>query len=197
LRLISILLQRQFFALWFLISFLFAGAAWSQCASPTGTAGTLRWISASSKVMWCNGTSWVDTTNTTGSSCSGTTAGTINYASSVLRYCNGTNWISMKGASAGSCSGTTAGTFTYNSGANKFRFCDGTNWYNMEVAAANCTAPWGETVLHGDSVTAYAVSFSCGFPNECETSETRTCNNGVLSGYLSAGYCNWESCCSC
>ena len=177
------------------VSCLSSSLAWAQCASPTGTAGTIRWISASSKVMWCDGTNWKDTTGTTGSSCSGTTAGTISYASATLSYCNGTNWISMKGASAGSCTGTTAGTFTYNSGASKYRFCDGTNWYNME-ASLNCTAPWGATVNNGSSVTAYLVSQFCwdyGDPlNSCTQAgnyESRTCTNGVLSGYMSNQSC--------
>jgi hypothetical protein len=188
----------------FVFAWIFAPSlSRAQCASPTGSAGTLRWISGSSKVMWCNGASWVDTTNSTVASCSGTTAGTINYASSVLRYCNGTNWISMKGPSAGSCAGTTAGTFTYNSGANKFRFCDGTNWYNMEVAAVDCTAPWGGTVANGSSVTAYIQEVYCwdyGDPfNSCTdvgNKETRTCSSGVLSGSYTFETCQ-VTCCGC
>ncbi len=93
--------------------FLFVRQADAACASPAANAGQLQWISASSKVMWCDGTSWQDTSNGTVSSCAGVTAGTKNYASGIFSYCDGTNWISMKGSQAGSCAGTSAGYFDY------------------------------------------------------------------------------------
>lgn len=47
---------------------------------------------------------------------------------------------------------------------------------------ANCTAPWGGVVLHGAGVTAYQVA-SVTSPATCASqAETRTCNDGVLSG---------------
>jgi hypothetical protein len=119
-----------------LILSLSAPRVWAACSSPAANAGNIQWISASSKVMWCDGSNWIDPANGTGASCSGTPAGTINYSSGEHRFCNGTNWISMKGPSAGSCSGTTAGTMTYNSGSNKVRFCDGSNWYDATAACA-------------------------------------------------------------
>lgn len=44
----------------------------------------------------------------------------------------------------------------------------------------DCSLPWGGTLSHGSSVTAYASS-SVTMPATCQ-SETRTCNNGTLSG---------------
>lgn len=107
-----------------------SGAPSSTCSSPAGVSGQLQLISSGDiKVKYCSSGTWVDTSHTTGASCVGTTAGTINYSSGDLRYCNGTNWISMKGSSQGSCSGTTAGTTHFSAG--KYRFCDGTNWFQM------------------------------------------------------------------
>jgi hypothetical protein len=170
--------------------------AMAACTSPTGNAGDLTWTA--SKIKWCDGTTWKDTTNSTGSSCTGTTAGTINYSAGTLYYCNGTNWISMKGASAGSCSGTTAGSFTYNSGAVKYRFCDGTNWYNMEGGSLDCTAPWGATVTNGSSVFAFENTFYCTeIDGPCFSHrQTRTCTAGVLSGSFANESCD-SFCCSC
>lgn len=126
----------------FLISifiFLISFDAFSDCASPSAVAGQLQWISGVSKVQYCNGSSWVDTTATTGASCAGTTGGTINYSAGDLRYCNSTNWISMKGSSIASCAGITAGTYQWDSGLTKMKYCDGTNWYALGGAAATPT----------------------------------------------------------
>lgn len=106
-----------------------SGASLSTCSLPAGVSGQLQWIAADSKIKYCSSGTWVDASHTTGASCVGTTAGTINYSSGDLRFCNGTNWISMKGSSQGSCSGTTAGTTHFSAG--KYRFCDGTNWFQM------------------------------------------------------------------
>lgn len=50
---------------------------------------------------------------------------------------------------------------------------------------APCTLPWGGTTGHGTSVTAYsATSVACG--GNCSTvAQTRTCNDGTLSGTVS------------
>lgn len=45
---------------------------------------------------------------------------------------------------------------------------------------ASCTAPWGASVAHGESVTAHA-SASVPQGQQC-ASHTRTCSNGTLSG---------------
>ena len=58
----------------------------------------------------------------------------------------------------------------------------------------NCSLG-GQAVEHGASVTAYA-SDSVAFGESC-TSQTRTCNNGVLSGSYSARTCQVASAASC
>jgi hypothetical protein len=49
-------------------------------------------------------------------------------------------------------------------------------------APSSCSLPWGGILSHGSSVTAYSAS-SVPFGNVCSSiSQTRSCNNGVLSG---------------
>lgn len=55
-------------------------------------------------------------------------------------------------------------------------------------APSNCTAPWGATVNHGATTTAYSAA-SVPFGNTC-TSQTRTCTNGTLSGSYTFGTCS-------
>ena len=61
-------------------------------------------------------------------------------------------------------------------------------------SASNCSLD-GQAVEHGASVTAY-VSDSVAFGGSCP-SQTRTCNNGVLSGSYSARTCQVASAASC
>ena len=61
-------------------------------------------------------------------------------------------------------------------------------------SASSCSLG-GQAVEHGASVTAYA-SDSIAFGGSC-TSQTRTCNNGVLSGSYSARTCQVASAASC
>ena len=49
-----------------------------------------------------------------------------------------------------------------------------------EVFTTNCTLPWGGSLPHGESVTAYAEG-SIPAGTTC-SSEMRTCNDGNLSG---------------
>ncbi len=56
------------------------------------------------------------------------------------------------------------------------------------AAAANCTSPWGTTVLHNASVTAFQSS-SVVSPATC-VSQTRTCTNGTLSGSYTNQSCS-------
>ena len=59
-------------------------------------------------------------------------------------------------------------------------------------ACASCSRPWGGTVAHGSSVTAYqTASVACG--SSC-TSESRSCNNGTLSGSYTNQSCTVGSC---
>jgi hypothetical protein len=65
------------------------------------------------------------------------------------------------------------------------------------VASCPCTLPWGGSIAHGASVTAYRyASVLCGAT--C-TNQQRTCNNGTLSGSYTnrtctAGACSGNSC---
>lgn len=51
----------------------------------------------------------------------------------------------------------------------------------------SCTAPWGETIAHGASVTAYETNIQPA-TGECN-SQQRTCNNGTLSGTFTFNQC--------
>jgi hypothetical protein len=53
---------------------------------------------------------------------------------------------------------------------------------------ASCTKPWGGALAHGQSVTAYAAS-SVPSGSSC-SSQTRTCNNGTLSGTYGYSTCS-------
>lgn len=62
-------------------------------------------------------------------------------------------------------------------------FFDGAEWLSMLGGRGNeaaCAAPWGATVNHGETITAYEAT---GVPhgNTC-SSEERSCQNGELSG---------------
>lgn len=55
-------------------------------------------------------------------------------------------------------------------------------------ASCPCSVPWGGTILHGRSVTAFAES-SVYSPAAC-MGETRTCYNGTLSGSYTMASCS-------
>jgi hypothetical protein len=62
-----------------------------------------------------------------------------------------------------------------------------TGTYDGPVA---CDLPWGGATPHGTSVTAYSTSTPTP-PSTCSSvSETRTCNNGTLSGSYTNQSCN-------
>jgi hypothetical protein len=70
-----------------------------------------------------------------------------------------------------------------------------TNQSCSAVTCLNCTAPWGATVPHTSSVTAFAASsVPCG--SSC-SSQTRTCTNGSLSGTFTAQSCSAVPCAAC
>lgn len=57
----------------------------------------------------------------------------------------------------------------------------------VNCPAAFCNLPWGGTIANGASVTAYQYgSVPCG--SNC-AQETRTCNNGILSGSYASQNC--------
>ena len=57
---------------------------------------------------------------------------------------------------------------------------DGSATVTTGPSVSNCTAPWGGVVLHGASVDAYLTA-TVAEPATC-TVQTRTCDNGTLSG---------------
>lgn len=66
------------------------------------------------------------------------------------------------------------------------------NWSVTTRAANSCSRPWGGTIAHGSSVTAYAAaSVPCG--GSC-SSQSRSCNDGVLSGSYTKASCAPASC---
>ena len=74
--------------------------------------------------------------------------------------------------------------------------CYNGNWLYMSSTCtpSSCSLPWGGSISHGQSVTAYQTStVSC---NTSCNSESRTCSYGSLSGSYSAGSCS-ESCADC
>lgn len=63
------------------------------------------------------------------------------------------------------------------------------------VTCLNCTAPWGATVPHNSSTTAFAAAgVPCG--SSC-ASETRSCWDGNLSGSYSNQSCSAAPCADC
>lgn len=52
---------------------------------------------------------------------------------------------------------------------------------------ASCNLPWGGSINHGESVTAYSTNSST---NCAAVSETRTCTNGTLSGSYTYSSCS-------
>lgn len=65
------------------------------------------------------------------------------------------------------------------------RFCACNN-------GSSCALPWGGTIAHGASVTAYQVTTHA---NCASVSQTRTCSNGVLSGSYTNQACSAPATC--
>jgi hypothetical protein len=63
------------------------------------------------------------------------------------------------------------------------------------ASCASCTLPWGGTIAHGASVTAYQ-SPSVPASSSC-VSESRSCNNGSLSGSYTFASCSVRPSTSC
>lgn len=160
--------------------------AFSNCTSPAGVAGQLQWISTDSKMKYCNGTVWRDTTQSSAGSCSGVSIGTLNYSSGNLRYCDGANWFTMNNSTTmGTCSAGEVGKYAWDAGQNRMKLCNGTNWYDL--TNTNCLGtPWG-TVANGYSNTAYSATNPNG--TCASVSQVRTCSDGAMSGSFSQTTC--------
>ena len=101
------------------------------CTSPTGEAGQIQWISASSAVKYCNGTSWVTLYDSvTATACS--TVGSISFTSGEIMYCNGTYWVkSAPATNHGACVAGDSGKFYYDTTGGYYWFCTGSYWRRM------------------------------------------------------------------
>src|ERR1043166_2045636 len=63
------------------------------------------------------------------------------------------------------------------------------------ASCASCSLPWGGSIAHNANVTAYQnSSVACGA--SC-VSQTRTCNNGSLSGSYTNSDCSVAACADC
>lgn len=147
-------------------------------------------------------TAWTAGANScTPTTCPTPWGGTVNNGSGVTAY----NRV-LNGTPGPGCGGMGGGyypDYCY-SCLSETRYCNSGNLsgsYTLQsctsATAANCTAPWGATVAHGGSVTAYQVINDRG---QCG-SETRTCTNGSLSGSytlqsctVSTPTCDWSPC---
>jgi hypothetical protein len=73
--------------------------------------------------------------------------------------------------------------------------CSNEPTYSYSCTLPSCSLPWGGTLAHGSSVTAYSSSsVACG--SSC-SSQTRTCNSGALSGSYTKESCVVQACNSC
>ncbi|MFA6383550.1 MAG: hypothetical protein WCX17_03945, partial [Parcubacteria group bacterium] len=104
---------------------------------------------------------------------------------------NGSGVTAYQSSSVACGSSCTSQTRTCNNGVLSGTYTN----QACSVAACSCTLPWGGTLANGSSVTAYqAGSVPCG--STC-TSQTRTCNSGVLSGSYTSQACSVAGCTSC
>ncbi len=146
--------------------------------------------SSVSRTSTCNDGSW-DLAPYANSSCTACCnlpwGGTISGGQSVTAY----------SASSTSCPNLCSDideTRTCNSttgvlnGSYQYQSCD-------TGTCASCNLPWGGTINHGQSVTAYSsTSVSC---NSSCSSQLRTCSNGTLSGDSQYQYQSCEPDCPC
>lgn len=109
-------------------------------------------------------------------SCSLPWGGSISNGQSVTAYAStSVAYGSSCSSQSRTCSnGTLSGSYQYNS-------CS-------VQSPASCSLPWGGSIAHGGSATAYAAS-TVPYGSSC-TSQTRTCNNGSLSGSYSYSSCS-------
>lgn len=129
----------------------------------------------------CDDGTWVQSSGSCGgASCSLPWGGSINHSQSVTAYqtssvtCGNTCASQLRTCNNGSLSGTYG-----NAGCSV-------------DACASCSLPWGGSIAHNQSVTAYqSSSVPCG--SSCNN-QTRTCNNGSLSGSYTNSSCSVASC---
>ncbi|MET3662865.1 hypothetical protein [Aquamicrobium ahrensii] len=121
--------------------------------------------------------------NATGWSCARPWGGTVAHGGSITAYQSASvSYGSNCASQTRSCSlGVLSGSYTHQT-------C-------TVQAASNCTSPWGATVNHNASVTAYQSS-SVAYGGTC-ASQQRSCNNGSLSGSYTHQSCSVNAPSSC
>src|SRR5688572_22735883 len=65
----------------------------------------------------------------------------------------------------------------------RIRYGGSDGWHSATLTVnppASCSLPWGGSIVHGASVTAYQAS-TVPYGSSC-VSQTRSCSNGSLSG---------------
>lgn len=156
-------------------------SAQAACVNPAGVEGEKIYNTSEKMMQFCNGTNWVAMAcNNEGGAlpahCSLPWGGSILDSETVTAFQMATEPF------GGSC---TSETRSCSNGALSGTYAN----QNCSVSPpADCTPPWGGTVTHGNDVTAYQNATEP-FGGSC-TSETRTCNNGALSGSYTNQNCS-------
>ncbi len=159
-------------------------------SATAGSHGTTRNVSDSaapnvgSASFTCANGTWDEASGSCGgASCSLPWGGSINHNQSTTAYQNSSE------PCGGSC---TSQTRTCNNGSLSGSYANNSC---SVTACASCNLPWGGSINHNQSTTAYqSSSVACG--SSC-TSQTRTCNDGSLSGSYSNASCSVSACASC
>lgn len=97
-------------------------------------------------------------------------------------------WVTAADVTRAQCTNPAgvAGEEFYNFSDKVFQYCNGDDWVAMicnnenDIEPVDCSLPWGGTILHNASIMAYQNATEP-FGSSC-ASESRTCNNGALSG---------------
>lgn len=113
-------------------------------------AGQFEWNGGTGQLRWCNGYNWVSSAISTLTSCSGTTAGTLNALGADMRFCDGVFWRSVKGTILDSCVGFTAGQLLWDNQRRLLKYCDGAFWYMLFNAG---TPTLGSLSVNGGATT--------------------------------------------
>lgn len=167
----------------------FNGQTVSHGASVTGyaTASVPYGSSCSAQTRTCNNGTLSG--SAAYSSCSVTPAASCNFNGRTVNHgASVTGYASATVPFGSTCSGQTR---TCNNGS----LSGSGNHSSCSVsAAATCTFN-GQSVAHGANVTAYAAS-SVPFGSSC-SAQTRTCNNGTLSGSNAYGSCSVAPAATC
>ncbi len=99
-------------------------------------------------------------------------------------YINNIGWVSTQGGATYIAPGSTTDySATVYDARNQVNYCGG-----ALTVHRSCALPWGGTIAHGGTVTAYQEG-SVALGSSC-VSETRTCSDGTLSGSYNHPSCS-------